>query len=81
MKIFKNTDFPKRDESSDGKKFDDSVEVIIFDETGILHIGYYNYDSNEWVYCDGEYTPYDITSAELMNFNWMYAPEELTNKV
>lgn len=63
-KIYKNTEFPRRVKN---EKF--SEDVIAFYENDVLYISYYNFDTREW--------NFHYEDGILMDFVWMYKPEEL----
>ena len=56
-----------------------SVDVITCDKEGCLDIGYWNFDIQMWIFhteqlCD----PYE--GGKLVDFVWMYRPNELKVK-
>ena len=76
MEIFKNSEYPKRAKDLKGNEEEFSVDVITHGKDGMLNIGYWNYDTEEWLFhtdtfCD----PYE--GGKLIDFVWMYKPTEL----
>lgn len=76
MKIFKNTEYPKKSKDLKGNEEEFSVDVISNDKDGMLNIAYWNFDTKIWMFhtdtlCD----PYE--GGVLIDFVWMYRPTEL----
>ena len=77
MNIYKNDEYPKKSTDLNGNEEDHSVDVITHDKDGMLNIGYWNYDMKIWMFhtdtlCD----PYE--GGKLVDFVWMYRPDELS---
>jgi hypothetical protein len=68
MKIYQKSDIPKRDEE------DCSVDVITYDQNGMLNIGYFDFELNHWSFHTDT-----LVDLKDKDFVWMYAPEELLN--
>ena len=76
LKIYKNTEFPPRMETKDGKPELHSIDVVTMDELNLPNIGFYNYDTEKWSFhTDTLIDPYE--GGKLIDFVWMYIPKEL----
>lgn len=77
MKIYKNTEYPKKSTDLKGNEQNHSVDVITHDKNGMLNIGYWNYDMKTWLFhTDTLFDPYE--GGKLVDFVWMYRPDELS---
>jgi len=75
MKVFKNNEYPKP--SNDDPVF--SVDVITNDIDNLLNLAYYNFQMRMWMFHTDTLTdPYE--GGELIDFVWMYRPENLKVK-
>lgn len=70
MKIYKKSEHP---ETVEDEHF--SVDVITCDSNGLINLGYYNYDTNEWIFHTD--TMEDYTDVE---FVWIYPPLDRMKK-
>lgn len=76
MKIYQNTEYPKRETDLKGHQESFSVDVICCDDTGLLNICFWDYDTKRWGFLADTLTdPYE--KGDLVKFVWMYKPEEL----
>lgn len=72
MKFYKNTEFPKL---GDDKELNYSVDVIISDSTGMLNIGFYDFNDRVWQFHSDQFN-HAYTNGKLIDFVWWYAPTE-----
>lgn len=60
-----------------------SQDVIVYTEDGLLNIGFFDYLNEKWSFHTDTLIDMDETGddGKPVQFNWMYAPEELINPV
>jgi len=76
IKAYNNTDFPIRSKDLNGNPEEHSVDVITSNESGMLNIGFYNFDMKKWMFHTDTLTdPYE--GGKLENFIWIYPPRIL----
>lgn len=74
-KQFPSSERPVRDKDLNGEELDMSVDVITINEDGMMDIGWYNYDLDDW----GFHTD-TLTDRPEGSFVWMYKPENFKFK-
>ena len=77
MEIFNNTLYPRHERDDDGSELSHSVDVIVCDDSDMLHIGFYDYEYQKWrFHTETLVDPYE--GGEIFDFVWAYKPEQLT---
>lgn len=79
MKIYKNTEYPKKDQDLKGVELEHSVDVITIDCNDMLNIGWWNYDTKKWSFHTETLVDY-YEGEKLRDFVWIYRPNELIVK-
>lgn len=72
MKTYPKTKHPKRNRDLSGEKLELSVDVITFSESGMLNIGFYDYDDKEW-----DFHTNTMEDMDKADFVWCYPPRQL----